>query len=121
MSEENEAESENMVQKDQGMDMSAFMPLASLIADQFGAQVQKTLEIQKDTLEFNKERLKVESSAFNRKYWLLSLVAVSIISISAGLIFWKNEITTGLSVLSHVGAVVVGIIAGSGWERIRTK
>ena len=37
--------------------------------------------------------------------------------ISTGLIFWLKDTASGIFVLSHVGAIVAGILAGAGWER----
>ena len=90
-------------------------------AEQAILQSKAEIEIQKENLRLGEERLKIYRTTFSHKFWLLAFIIVAIFGISAGLIFVKNDIVSGMSLLSHVGAVVVGIIAGSGWERARGK
>lgn len=102
------------------LDLNAFIPLGFQFLENTQKQQEDNVSLKKAEIDYNNERLKVEKSAFTHKYWLLVFIAISIIAIAAALIFYKNDTTSGLSMLSHVGAVVVGIIAGSGWERIRS-
>lgn len=106
---------------DNTIDLNALIPLGLKLIENNQKQNQAQIRFQKDQLEFYKQRLGNSKSAFKHKYWLLVGITISIIGISVGLIFLKDDIPAGMAILSHVGAVVVGIIAGSGWERLRDK
>ncbi len=47
----------------------------------------------------------------------LALVSVAVLALSAGIIFVQDQLGAGLLVLSHIGAVVAGLLAGAGWQR----
>lgn len=103
------------------LDINALIPIGLEFLKNNQKQHEDKVSLKKAEIQSNSERLQVEKSAFTHKYWLLVFIAISVIAIASALIFYKNDTTSGLSMLSHVGAVVVGIIAGSGWERIRSK
>jgi len=106
---------------DTSIDLSALVPLGMQLIENSNKQAEAQLQVQKESLEFNKEKLKVHKSAFTHKYWLVAFITVAIVSISVGLIFIKEDTASGMAILTHVGAVVVGIIAGSGWHNINAK
>jgi len=73
--------------------------------------------------EFNKNRLSLrgqeldhEKSVFKYKFWLLTIGLASLILIAVGLIFFKDKSDIGLSILSHIGAVIGGVLAGFGYK-----
>ena len=103
------------------IDLNALIPLGVKLIENSNAQAQAQVDLQKEDLKIAERQLAIHESAFQHKYWLLVLITISLIGISIGLIFFKNETSTGISMLSHIGAVIVGIIAGSGWERTREK
>ena len=103
------------------IDINALIPLGVELIANSQKQSETQAELQRERLKIEEKRLAIYKSAFSHKYWLMVLIAVSVLGISVGLIFIKNDTASGISMLSHIGAVVVGIIAGSGWERIRTR
>lgn len=103
------------------IDLNALIPLGVQLIENSHKQAQAHIEIQRENLRLGEEKLKIDKSTFSHKYWLLVFITASVLSISAGLIFLKNDTVSGMAILSHIGAVIVGIIAGSGWERIRAK
>ncbi len=117
-----ESDGGELVSKEEGqIDLNALIPLGVQLIENSHKQVEAQIEIQKENLRLGEERLKIHKSTFSHKFWLLSFIVASILGIASGLIFLKNDTVSGMAMLSHVGAVIVGIIAGSGWERMRGK
>ena len=115
-----ESKEGELIEKDEtDISLSELVPLAVSFFESTQEQTKAQTEIQKESLRLEEKRIDVEKSAFGHKFWLLVFITFSIIAIATGLIFLKNDTVSGLAILSHVGAVVVGIIAGSGWERMR--
>lgn len=56
---------------------------------------------------------------FDYLFWLLAAVAFSIFLFAGGLIFLLHQVSTGILLLTHVGAIVSGLIAGMGLESRR--
>lgn len=109
-----------LVTQDQ-VNMNDLIPLGVQFLENNLKQSQAENEIQRAQLQLGEERQKIQKSAFSHKFWLLVVVTLSILGISVGLIFIKDDTVTGMSMLSHIGAVIVGIIGGNGWERSRNK
>ena len=103
------------------IDVNAFIPLGAQLIDNSRKQAEAQVGLQKESLRLKEKELVQSKLLFKHKFWLLVLIVVIVFSISIGLIFSKNDTASGMSLLSHIGAVVVGIIAGSGWERSQHK
>lgn len=112
---------ENSVEKDvtPPMDLNSLLPLGMQYLDNQQKQIEANLVIQRENIQAQETQIKIEKSQFNYRFALLVMIVVTIFGISIGLMFWKDNIAAGLGLLSHIGAVIVGIIAGSGWERTR--
>ncbi|MEW8521638.1 MAG: hypothetical protein AB2552_01155 [Candidatus Thiodiazotropha endolucinida] len=116
---ENEGE---LLPREKGqIDLNALIPLGVQLIENNQKQAEAQIEIQKENLRLGEERLKIHKSSFTHKFWLLTFIVVSVLGIASGLIFLKDDTVSGMAMLSHIGAVIVGIIAGSGWERMRGK
>ncbi len=93
-----------------GSDLSVFAPA-----------LNKWIENQSEAArlghEIEKEELSVLRESNRYSYRLLTLIIVGVFLLAAGLIFWMKELDAGLLVLSHVGAVIAGLLAGTGLER----
>lgn len=74
--------------------------------DEIGKQIRGGLQ------EFQKHR-------FNHLFWLLVGLATAIFLFAGGLIFILREANTGILLLTHVGAIVSGLLAGIGMETRR--
>ena len=120
MTEENK-EGELVPHEESQIDLNALIPLGVQMIENSHKQSQAQIELQKENLRVGEERLKIEKSNFTHKFWLLVLITIAVLGISVGLIFVKNDTVSGMAMLSHIGAVIVGIIAGAGWERMRGK
>ena len=115
-----ESKKGELIEKENGdISLAELIPLAASFFESTQAQTQAQAELAKEQLKLDDKRIDAEKSAFGHKFWLLVFISVSIVAIASGLIFGKNDTVSGLAILSHVGAVVFGIIAGSGWERLR--
>jgi 2-polyprenyl-3-methyl-5-hydroxy-6-metoxy-1,4-benzoquinol methylase len=95
-------------------DLSAFIPLAEKWIDGQSKQAQLSHEI-------DKEELAVISKSNRQNYHLLVIIIIGIFTIASGIIFYIGNLDAGLLVLSHVGAVVAGLMAGMGIQKTRTK
>ena len=112
----------DLLPKEEGqIDINSLIPLGVQLIENSYKQAEAQIEIQKENLRLGEERLKIHKSTFTHKFWLLAFIIASVLSIASGLIFLKNDTVSGMAMLSHIGAVILGIIAGSGWERIRGK
>ena len=87
----------------------------------------QTLKLQsKDNSELRNYKLALEElnqfeSKSKRNYYLLFLSMLFIFALSTGIIFILKDISSGLLILSHIGAVVSGLLAGMGYERSKSK
>lgn len=102
-------------------ELESLIPLGMEYIQNSQRQAEIQNNIQKEQIKLNEKHLNTQESVFRHKFWLLVFITASIVGISAGLIFIKNDTEGGLSILSHVGAVIVGIIAGSGWQQIKSQ
>ena len=110
-----------VIEKKESIDLNALIPLGMKFIESNLEQTSTQHQIERENIQLRKDYLEAEKTAYKHRYWLLVFITISIVGISAGLIFLKNDTISGMSILSHVGAVVVGIIAGSGWEKLRTR
>lgn len=95
-------------------DISAFIPLAEKWIDGQNKQAQLNHEI-------DREELIVIGESNRQNYTLLVIIVIGIFAIASGIIFYLGNLDAGLLVLSHVGAVVAGLMAGMGIQKTRTK
>lgn len=110
-----EKDSQELLLKDEGtIDISAFLPLAEKWID--GQNKASKL-----SYEIDKEELSVAREANKQNYRLLFFIVISIVLIASGIIFYLGNLEAGLLVLSHVGAVVAGLLAGMGIQKNRTR
>lgn len=96
------------------IDLSSLVPLGNKWLESMERQTESQLKMAET-------RIEAEKWAFKHRFWLLTGIVLGVFLISFGLIFVKNDANSGLLVLSHVGAVVAGLIAGSGWEKIKSS
>jgi hypothetical protein len=97
-----------------GADLSIFVPALN-------KWIENQSEATRLNHEIEKEELSVVRESNKFSYRLLTLIVVGVFLLSAGLIFWMKQLDAGLLILSHVGAVIAGLLAGSGLERRRGK
>ncbi|GAB7229389.1 hypothetical protein [Shewanella mangrovisoli] len=102
-------------------DMDHFAELAGGFIEAFSEKNAIERDKHKEEIAFKEKVLVHQKSVFQYKFWLMAGGLLSIVSISAGLIFYLKEPSLGISVLSHTGAVVGGIVAGIGYESGRKK
>ena len=95
-------------------ELSAFIPIAEKWIDGNNKSIELNHEIDKEELKLAKESNK-------RSYNLLIIIILGVFSISSGIIFFLKNLEAGLLVLSHVGAVVAGLLAGMGIQKTRSK
>lgn len=98
--------------------------LSSIASDFIGAFSEKNkndLAIQEKEMLFKEKELIYETDVFKYKFWLLAGGLLSIVSIASGVIFYLNNPSLGIGILSHTGAVIGGIIAGIGYESSKSK
>jgi len=100
--------------KNEQAEIVAFMPIAEKWVENQSEQAQLNHEI-------NKEQLSVISNSNKRNYNLLVIIVIGIFLMASGIIFYLKNLEAGLLVLSHVGAVVAGLLAGLGIQKSRTR
>lgn len=97
-----------------GADFSVFVPALN-------KWIENQSEAARLNHEIEKEELSVVRESNKFSYRLLTLIVIGVFFLSAGLIFWMNQLDAGLLILSHVGAVIAGLLAGTGLERRRGR
>jgi hypothetical protein len=102
-------------------DMDHFSSIASDFINVISEKNKNDLALKEKEIQFQEKELVHETSVFKYKFWLLAGGLLSIISISAGVIFYLNNPSLGIAVLSHTGAVIGGIVAGVGYESSKSK
>lgn len=96
------------------IDLSSLVPLGHKWIESMEKQTEAQIKI-------TEKRIEAEKWAYKHRFWLLFGVVLGVFSISWGLIFFKNDASAGLMVLSHVGAVVAGLLAGFGLEKMKSQ
>lgn len=66
-------------------------------------------------------RMTSEDRRFTMSFWLLVGVAASVVALAFGLVFVRGDVETGLQVLTYLGAVTAGAIAGMGYQKARDE
>lgn len=105
--------------------MNELMSLGKAFLDHQKAQLklQENVESQKLKLqakfdernfEISKNIITNEFKKFKAYAGLLAIVIVSLLGISTSLIFLKDDTKTALLILTHMGAVIAGLLAGLG-------
>ncbi len=112
---------EELVPPQQSQDLQSLVDLGKQALIAVSEQGSAQNRLAHEQLRFAEKRLEFERSAFKYKAVLVGGVTAGILAISAGLIFNLNNVDAGLTVLSHIGALVSGAFAGWGWERGRKR
>jgi hypothetical protein len=76
---------------------------------------QQKLQMEKLALE--KEKMANDKWAFKHRFWLIACVTVIVFAMAAGLIFAKDKVDAGMTMLSHVAALFAGLVGGIGLEK----
>lgn len=96
------------------IDLGSLIPLGHKWIESIEKQTESQIKL-------TEKRIDAEKWAYRHRFWLLSAIVLGVFSISWGLIFVKNNASAGLMILSHVGAVVAGLLAGSGLEKMKSN
>jgi hypothetical protein len=126
------------------MDLAALAePFAPIIQDAIGQMVNARISelatnervsklqmthqetVNQQNIDFNVKRLEYEELQSGRKdgkdrrhFWvqsgLIALFTLFLLSVSASLIFVKNEVQAGLLIITHAVALALGILGGRG-------
>lgn len=67
------------------------------------------------------ESIRLERHKFDRGFALLAFAVLVVVVFSGGLMFISHDVKSGLSILSHVGAVIAGLMTGLGWQKYRQQ
>ena len=108
-----------LVPAQQSQDLQSLVDLGKQALVTLSEQGTAQSQLAHQQLRFAEKRLDFEKSAFKYKAVLVGALTVGVLAISSGLIFGQNNLSAGLSVLSHIGALISGAFAGWGWERGR--
>ncbi len=99
----------------------AATPLVERIITNQEKILEANQQIGQGQLEIAKEELRFAAIRFNKSFWLVAAVAGFLMLLSAGIIFIQGDSEGGLSLLTHLGAVVAGLLAGAGWQRYQAS
>lgn len=102
-------------------DLTPLLPLAERFLENQSRSIEENARLNEKRIEASERNAERIWHLQKRRFWLLAACTAALFTIVAGLLFWKNDVSSGLSVLSHVGAVVAGLLAGIGWEKSREQ
>jgi NADH:ubiquinone oxidoreductase subunit 3 (subunit A) len=75
----------------------------------------ETINIERDH-DFKLKSMEYDYKVFKHYYWLIMLIFIVFVSLVFFMIFLKNDIKTGILIISHMVALVSGLIAGIGYK-----
>lgn len=110
MKDENKSEELAHPKQDVSADLSVFIPTV----ERWIASQENAATLQHD---IEKEEIHLRRELNKKSFRLLWLVVLGVFLISGGIIFYIKNLEAGLLVLSHVGAIVAGLLAGMGFEK----
>ena len=96
-------------------DMDHFKDIATSFISAISEKNANESELGAKRLALSEKKLSYDQSIFKYKFWLLTGGLILLVLISCGLIFVQNKADLGLSILSHVGAIIGGVVAGVGY------
>ena len=96
-------------------DMDHFKDIATSFIGAISDKNANESELGAKRLELSEKKLAYDQSIFRYKFWLLAIGLLMLILIACGLIFLQEKQDLGLSILSHIGAIVGGVVAGVGY------
>ncbi|MHB1704194.1 MAG: hypothetical protein ACYCS0_08320 [bacterium] len=129
-SNESEVATTMVVDKTKPVDATNFndmIPAISNIVQSIVETSSKTqVEIQKVNQETQKKQIEINAglehkkldhrhSNFNKIFWFIVCVIIALLVLSFLLIFMEHKLQLGISVLSYVGSIGLGFIAGLGY------
>lgn len=74
-------------------------------------------KLQMEQVALERERMANGKWAFKLRFWLIAGITVTVFAMSAGLIFTKDKVDAGMTMLSHVAALFAGLVGGIGLEK----
>lgn len=92
-------------------------PLIKQFIENQTRAMEANQEIGRGQLDIAKDELRFAAERFNKFFWLVAVIAAFLLLMIAGLIFIEDNSEGGLSLLTHLGAAVAGVLAGAGWQR----
>jgi hypothetical protein len=112
--------------------LADLIPVAKAALENQARQVESQQQVQMRQLDLQQSRdqqqakLYAESIQFQRHqfdlgFGLLTFGVLVVVAFSGGLMFLSGDVKSGMSILSHVGAVIAGLMTGLGWGKYRTK
>lgn len=76
-------------------------------------------KVRMEQLALDREAMANAKWAFRHRFWLITGIIVAILTIAVGLIFAKDRVDDGMKMLTHVAALVAGVLSGIGLEKIK--
>ncbi|MFB4203663.1 hypothetical protein KBTX_02673 [wastewater metagenome] len=102
---------------DGSTDLTPLLPLAEQFLENQRRSIEENSRLSEKRIEADERHAERSWVLRKRRFWLLSACTAGLFAIVAGLIFIQKNVPAGLTILSHVGAVVAGLLAGIGWEK----
>ncbi len=96
-------------------DMDHLKDIATSFIDAITKNNANESELGAKSLALSEKKLSYDQSIFKYKFWLLVVGLLTLALIACGLIFVQEKADLGLSILSHVGAIIGGVVAGVGY------
>jgi len=98
-------------------DLKGLLDLGKQALITFAEQGESQSKLASQQLQFAEKRLEVEKTAFKFKFTAVIIFIIGLFAIIMGLIFAKDDVNSGLLILSHVVALLSGAFAGWGWQK----
>jgi len=106
-----------VVPQDSLIEVDDLVKLGSNFLDTYAQQVKTEGELNRKKLDLAEKIIDSSKASARYKYGLILVITLVFCSIVLGLIFYKDDVSSGLLILSHLVTLVSGAFAGWGWEK----
>ena len=106
-----------VIHEDNSVELNSLVELGNNYLAVYSKQVETEGELNRKKLDLAEKVIDSSKASARYKYGLILFITFVFCVIVLGLIFYKDDVSSGLLILSHLVALISGAFAGWGWEK----